>query len=1201
MPNEEKSQQTLREETDGKSVEELRKLAFTDELTGLMNRRFLRNRLPTYIKQAESASSEVTLSILDLDGFKQVNDTYGHLAGDQILKTFAGHLESAVSHNAIPIRFAGDEFVAIFNGQDKKDAKEALDRLITKLQENPVEIGDGKKVTINVSIGVANYPTDASESDLLFRRADEALYYAKDAGKNRVVSYPDEGKLIAPGNISTIFPISHTVGFGKILHELGMITINRIIGSEIEPELPVVFGSRGSGKSRLLSELCKKATKIGRRVIRLASVPGNNRPYYALTRAFGEALRNDVLLTKDLAKELEPQELTVLVEDIPELQEYVSERNEKEISGDRDTLLFKALNSILFGLLRDNRALLVVDDAHDMDQISLQFLDSFLAEFPGSEIDLVFALNADDADEKEENMTNLLGNLSRFAQLATVTSFEIPPLKKPGIASMLQEVTGLQDIPEELLNVLKERSEGNPLFLEELMQLIIERGIIDYDGTKWVVHEFSPDDIPSSLDKVLEERSKRLTDIEKDVLKKASIIGETFDIRVLAEMCERNEGEVLKDLEKPRRAHIIYEVRGRENEFAFHSKSTMSVFYSMVEEQALKKAHREVADLELDINKGHEEEVYGKVAKHYQKAGDWSSAARIIATSRNRYAKARIPEATRRMLQRRAFEADMARESPLEKEDIARAIKVLRHIKVTMQALRLYPRENENVGKALDKSYQGITSFFDITEVLTFSVTSDDILVNGQSPGPEDNDHNLAMEFKQLLSPFALQGIVFTRGLTKNELEAFLEIFKSKPENVVDQWEDILVEKKLLHVRPDRKIYVALGQSKVNLGSQVITVDTATSDGSADSEAAQAALNSIRNLLDEFQNKSKELLKNLNQDRGASEEIDKLISLLQEVTTYVPEEYKAKKTKQPQEEQSDIEDITGDAFEEVVEIAKEEPTVEITESVKHEPAGTQQIETWIASLKSKNKVTRARAAQKLLEQGKLALNPCIKAITNETDHNTRQLLTSIIRRIGKSGEFVFASAINHTPDNKGLERLLSVTDAFSDSSIVGDALGTAVRNPDKEVQKAAIRALINFPDDVKCSAAIIALSSPDIEINALGIYIIGVFKIRRLFTRLTEFVSLEKLRETKNISLAITVIRSLGYFDTDEAVESLQNLVLSDKAMKLPNRIRVESLSSLGRIGSGKSMNIIKKVAKNSNDPNAEDARAILAKISGQK
>ncbi|HDR91263.1 MAG TPA: hypothetical protein ENN75_03320, partial [candidate division Zixibacteria bacterium] len=626
------------------------------------------------------------------------------------------------------------------------------------------------------------------------------------------------------------------------------------------------------------------------------------------------------------------------------------------------------------------------------------------------------------------------------------------------------------------------------MFLEELLQLILEKEIISYNGTEWVVADFSPDDIPKTLDDILEERAEKLKPAEKEVLMRASIIGEEFDIRVLASMSNKSEQEVLKDLEGARRAHLVTEVKGRENEFSFHSEFARSLFYSKYDSKQLKQAHMEAAGLELDINKGRESEVYGKVARHYQQAGDWRNAAKIIATAKERSSQAKIPEATRRMLQRKAFEADMAKESPLEKEDIARAVKVVRNVKVAAQALRLYPRENENVGKAVEKSLKGIQSFFDKTEVLTFSIANEDVLINGQNPSPEDQDSRLADEFRQLISPYALQGIIFTKGLSKEELERFLSIFSRKPEEVANRWEDILIEEELRHVRPDRKIYVALGQSKVSLGNEIIQVDTAKGGGSSgDSGMAQAALESIRKLVDQFQSESQELLSALKEQREPEGDIEKLIVLLEEIAGYIPDEIRSEMAEGREPEEQPADDLDGIEIIET-EIAHEMDTGEETpvrvDRVGHADSAT--IQTWITNLASEKQVVKARAAQSLLQQSKLAIGPCLEAIYKTPDIKVRRLLATIINRIGKSGELVFANSLNNAPDDQSLIRLLSVADVFSDSRIVGDSIGTAIRNPNKEVQKATIRALTKFPVGAKCSAAITALSSNIVEINALG-------------------------------------------------------------------------------------------------------------------
>jgi diguanylate cyclase (GGDEF)-like protein len=1199
MPNlhEEKPQELLNEDK-GKSLEELRKLAFTDELTGLMNRRFLRNRLPVYIEKALSKSSEITLSILDLDGFKSVNDTYGHLAGDHLLKAFARLLKSSIGPNAIPIRFAGDEFVAIFFNKDKIATKSILDGLLDNLHGNPITVAEGESVKIAGSAGIANYPSDAHNYEDLFRRADEALYFAKDIGKYRVVIYPDEGKLVAPGNISTMFPVGRTIGFEDIEKELSLLTYNRLVTDEIEPEFPIVFGPRGSGKTRLLNELCKMAATKGRRIICLQSAHGNEKPYFALISAFGEALRADINLMREIAKELSNEELVAIGEDIPELRDFAGMSNVEEKESSENTVIFRALNVVLFGLLRGNRSLMVIDDANEIDQVTLEFLDSFLAEFPGSQLDLVFTLVSDTPEQKEQNASYLLGCMSRFAQMATVTSLDMPLFRKPDIASMIAEITGLREIPGNLLDILLDRSHGNPQFIEELLQFVIEAGIIDYNGTRWEMREFSEEEIPNSIDGILEERAKRLLTEEREILKQASVLGQTFDIRVLATICDKNEAELLKDLERPRRAHIIFEEKGRENEFSFHSVAMREAFYSTFDQDSLKEAHIHAAEIELDINKGNEELVFGKVARHFQQAGEWRSAARIIAASKERFARAKIPEATRRMLQRKAFEADMAKESPLEKEDIAKAVKVVRYVKVAAMALRLYPRENENVSKAIDKSFEGITSFFSKTEVLTFSVADTDVLINGQNPGPEERDPRLAQEFRQMISPYMLQGMIFTRGLTKEELERFLAIFSEKPEDVVEKWEDILTDRALLHVRPDRKIYIALGQSKISLGNEVITVDTAQKDGGADSKVAQAALESIRELIEEFHRESKELLDALEAKDDSNEEIEKLIGLLENITGYFPEEHKAarKKVIENREESNVGFEIEPEAKEEL----KLAEAIQEVYTEEFKAASASEIQEWIADLKNSDRIRKARAAQSLLRQGKTALNACANSVLTEEDPQARRLIATILKKIGKSGELHFASSLAHAQNDESLINLLSVSDVFFDSKSVGDAIVSAIRNPSKAVQKATLQALSKFPEETKCAAVMISLASPDFPTKALGIYLIGAFKLKRLLPSLLDIIAVDSIRNEDNLPLAITATRALGSFSSDTVVDRLGELIIIENSSSVPENIRIESIKALVKIGSSRAISILKDVSNDVNNPLSGEALNALKRPSGE-
>jgi two-component system cell cycle response regulator len=171
----------------------LEALATTDPLTGVLNRRALLDRLSSEVDRARRYGTVVTLLMIDLDHFKEINDTRGHLVGDEALRQLGALLQSAVRTVDVVARFGGEEFVVILPETAEEGAVAFAERIREKIEQHPFG-GDGGgggggrgALRLTASIGVAMFPSErvASTEDL-FARADEALYRAKAAGRNRV-------------------------------------------------------------------------------------------------------------------------------------------------------------------------------------------------------------------------------------------------------------------------------------------------------------------------------------------------------------------------------------------------------------------------------------------------------------------------------------------------------------------------------------------------------------------------------------------------------------------------------------------------------------------------------------------------------------------------------------------------------------------------------------------------------------------------------------------------------------------------------------------------------------------------------------------------------------------------------------------------------------------------------------------------------
>ncbi|MDE2093838.1 MAG: GGDEF domain-containing protein, partial [Burkholderiales bacterium] len=161
----------------------LEALALHDVLTGLPNRRLLMDRLSLAIAHARRNDGTMAMMFLDLDGFKQINDTLGHDAGDALLKAVATRLVAAVRQEDTVARLGGDEFVIALWELNHADAVAALVSKVVQAVSQPYGL-QGRSVNVTASVGVSTYPTHGRDVDTLMKSADQALYEAKRSGKN---------------------------------------------------------------------------------------------------------------------------------------------------------------------------------------------------------------------------------------------------------------------------------------------------------------------------------------------------------------------------------------------------------------------------------------------------------------------------------------------------------------------------------------------------------------------------------------------------------------------------------------------------------------------------------------------------------------------------------------------------------------------------------------------------------------------------------------------------------------------------------------------------------------------------------------------------------------------------------------------------------------------------------------------------------
>src|SRR3954471_11959364 len=167
--------------------EQLRVQATYDSLTGLFNRMAILEALDREVSRSNREKKPLAVIMADLDHFKDINDTYGHQAGDDVLQETARRMLSSLRAYDCVGRYGGEEFLIVAPGSDLKGAAELAERLRHNVSAKPVLVSD-VNIPITLSLGMAISTTHLNQSDQLLRQADEALYVAKRAGRNRVVA-----------------------------------------------------------------------------------------------------------------------------------------------------------------------------------------------------------------------------------------------------------------------------------------------------------------------------------------------------------------------------------------------------------------------------------------------------------------------------------------------------------------------------------------------------------------------------------------------------------------------------------------------------------------------------------------------------------------------------------------------------------------------------------------------------------------------------------------------------------------------------------------------------------------------------------------------------------------------------------------------------------------------------------------------------
>jgi diguanylate cyclase (GGDEF)-like protein len=168
--------------------EVLRGQSIRDPLTGLFNRRFMEESLERELRRAIRGKQQVALLMLDIDHFKRFNDTFGHQAGDALLRALGNLLKESTRGQDVVCRYGGEEFAFVLAGASLDAARKRAELLREEIKQLNVRHGGQLLGAVTLSVGIAVFPDNGDSAEHLLKAADDALYRAKEQGRDRIIS-----------------------------------------------------------------------------------------------------------------------------------------------------------------------------------------------------------------------------------------------------------------------------------------------------------------------------------------------------------------------------------------------------------------------------------------------------------------------------------------------------------------------------------------------------------------------------------------------------------------------------------------------------------------------------------------------------------------------------------------------------------------------------------------------------------------------------------------------------------------------------------------------------------------------------------------------------------------------------------------------------------------------------------------------------
>ena len=575
-----------------------------DDLTGALVRRAFVNVTSAVLAERRRTGAQVSLLVIDVDQFKSVNDTFGHLAGDDALRLVTSVVRDMLRPGQYVGRYAGDEFVVLLPGLDAAGAGALAEeiRRTTAALAIPLREETDRTMSVTLSIGVATAPENGESFEALFTAADRALFDAKRDGRDKVVV---AGAL---NDSSPQLVFNRFVGRASELRALVMALDQSVHGG---PQTRMIIGEAGVGKSTLVRQLLPESRLRGAVMVTGRAMESESRPPYG---PWSEALAGIHALG------LAPTRAWPLLGRlVPALR---SANARPSIEGPLDPLQGHQLLGELVAYLRgasEARPLLVVlEDMHWGDIASWDALEYVLAQLTTERICIALTIRSEEAAYGAVRERR-----QRLSRDERVRELRLDRLTVAEVREWLQGVLHRSDLGEDLLDFVLRHTEGNAFLLVQLMRTMAEENVFHHTGSAWEWTIPSALALPAGMTDLVGRRLSRLPPDALRVLVTAAALGRTFALPLLTEASGASADIVLDAVDAALASSVLEPARDQDDDtYQFAHALLVDAVLKSVSPARRRLTHERIAGILVSRTP----DAVDRIASHYANSSNSEQA-----------------------------------------------------------------------------------------------------------------------------------------------------------------------------------------------------------------------------------------------------------------------------------------------------------------------------------------------------------------------------------------------------------------------------------------------------------------------------------------------------------------------------------------------------------------------------------------------